>query len=47
MDLIIALRQEVRAQKLWSLSDKIRDGLAKLGIILEDKKGGTSWKRTL
>ena len=45
MDLIIALRQEIRAQKLWPLSDKIRDGLAKLGIALEDKKDGTSWKR--
>jgi cysteinyl-tRNA synthetase len=45
MDLIIALRQEIRAQKLWLLSDKIRDGLAKMGIALEDKKDGTSWKR--
>jgi cysteinyl-tRNA synthetase len=45
MDLLIALRQDVRAQKLWQLSDKIRDGLAKLGIALEDKKEGTSWKR--
>ncbi|MBM2845070.1 MAG: cysS, partial [Bacteroidetes bacterium] len=45
MDLIIALRQEIRAQKLWPLSDKIRDGLAKLGIVLEDKKDGTTWKR--
>jgi cysteinyl-tRNA synthetase len=46
MDLIIALRQEARAQKLWSLSDRIRDSLAKLGIVLEDKKEGTTWKRT-
>ncbi len=45
MELIIALRQEIRAQKLWPLSDKIRDGLVKLGIVLEDKKDGTSWKR--
>jgi cysteinyl-tRNA synthetase len=45
MDLVIALRQEIRTQKLWPLSDKIRDGLAKLGIVLEDKKDGTSWKR--
>ena len=47
MDLIILLRQEIRAQKLWPLSDTIRDGLAKLGIALEDKKDGTSWKRIL
>jgi cysteinyl-tRNA synthetase len=46
MDLLIALRNDVRVQKLWPLSDKIRDGLAKLGIVLEDRKEGTAWKRT-
>jgi cysteinyl-tRNA synthetase len=46
MDLIIALRQEIRLQKLWPLSDKIRDGLAALGIALEDRKEGTAWKQT-
>jgi len=45
MDMIIALRQEIRTQKLWRLSDKIRDGLAALGIALEDRKEGTTWKR--
>jgi cysteinyl-tRNA synthetase len=47
MQLIINLRHEIRAQKLWSLSDKIRDALAALGISLEDKKEGTTWKRIL
>lgn len=46
MNLIIALRQEIRSQKLWPLSDKIREGLAGLGIALEDGKEGTTWKRT-
>lgn len=46
MDLIISLRAEARAQKLFSLSDKIRDGLAKLGIVLEDQKEGTTWKKS-
>ncbi len=46
MDLLIAVRGEVRTQKLWGLSDKIRDGLAKIGIALEDKKEGTSWRKT-
>lgn len=46
LKLFIDLRQDVRAQKLWLLSDKIRDGLTKLGITLEDKKEGTTWKRT-
>jgi cysteinyl-tRNA synthetase len=45
MDLVVGVRSEIRGQKLWSLSDKIRDGLAALGITLEDKKEGTSWKR--
>jgi len=43
---IIELRAEARVQKLWAMSDKIRDGLAKLGIIIEDKKDGTSWRRS-
>lgn len=43
---MIDLRGEVRAQRLWALSDRIRDHLEKLGIVLEDKKDGTVWKRT-
>lgn len=45
MDLLIGVRTEIRTQKLWGLSDKIRDGLTKVGIVLEDKKTGTSWKK--
>ena len=45
VQLLIDVRGEVRTQKLWSLSDKIRDGLKKLGITLEDKKDGTGWRR--
>jgi cysteinyl-tRNA synthetase len=44
--LLVAVRTDVRAQKLWTLSDKIRDGLAGLGFTLEDKREGTTWKRT-
>jgi len=46
MDLFIGLRQEIRQQKLWPLADRIRDGLAALGITLEDGKDGTTWKTT-
>jgi cysteinyl-tRNA synthetase len=46
MNLLIALRQEVRRQKLWPLADRIRDGLGALGIALEDGKDGTTWKKT-
>ena len=36
---MIDLRNELRAAKQWELSDKIRDRLNELGIIIEDKKG--------
>jgi cysteinyl-tRNA synthetase len=45
VQLLVDLRAEVRTQKLWGLSDKIRDGLKKLGIVLEDKKDGTVWRK--
>ena len=45
MDLLISIRNDIRVQKLWTLSDKIRDGLARVGITLEDKKTGTTWKK--
>lgn len=45
VNLILELRAEIRTQKLWQLSDKIRDGLSKIGITVEDKKDGVSWKR--
>jgi cysteinyl-tRNA synthetase len=46
MELFIALRKEARATKNFSLSDRIRDGLKELGIVLEDRKDGTGWKRS-
>jgi cysteinyl-tRNA synthetase len=45
VQLLVDLRAEGRTQKLWGLSDKIRDGLKKLGIVLEDKKDGTVWRK--
>jgi len=45
LSLFITLRAELRKEKLWGLSDRIRDGLLALGIVLEDKKEGTTWKR--
>jgi cysteinyl-tRNA synthetase len=43
--LVIEIRKEVRAQKLWSLADTLRDGLQKIGVVLEDTKDGTTWKK--
>ena len=45
MDLVIHIRAEVRKQKLWALSDIIRDGLKTIGFMIEDKKDGTTWRR--
>lgn len=44
MQLLITLRAEARQEKQWALSDRIRDGLGELGIVLEDGKDGTKWK---
>jgi cysteinyl-tRNA synthetase len=44
MDLLIALRQEARQQKNFPLSDRIRDGLAAIGITIQDGREGTRWK---
>lgn len=43
IDLLVALRKDLRAEKNWALSDKLRDELKKLGVALEDSKEGTSW----
>ncbi len=44
IDLLLELRLELRKQKMYALSDMVRDRLTALGIILEDGKGGTSWR---
>jgi cysteinyl-tRNA synthetase len=43
MDLVLDLRQNARANKDWTTSDQIRDGLAKAGIVVKDGKDGTEW----
>ena len=43
IDLLIELRGELRTQKLWALSDLVRDRLKELGVAIEDSKEGTSW----
>ena len=44
IDLLVEVRSEVRKQKLWQLSDLIRNQLKELGITLEDAKEGTTWR---
>ena len=44
MELLIEIRKEARANKDFVTSDKIRNQLAQLGIMLKDDKGGEmSW----
>ncbi|MDL1892171.1 cysteine--tRNA ligase [Sphingobacteriales bacterium CHB3] len=46
MGLILDLRKDIRAQKMYALSDKIRDTLKAMGIVVEDKKDGTTtWRK--
>jgi cysteinyl-tRNA synthetase len=44
VDLLLEVRSELRRQKLWALSDLIRDRLAALNVILEDTKEGSEWR---
>lgn len=44
IELLIALRKELREQKQYQLADRIRSGLAELGVALEDSASGTTWK---
>ncbi|MBC3759280.1 cysteine--tRNA ligase [Hyunsoonleella sp. SJ7] len=43
VEVLIKLRQEARANKDFALSDKIRDELAAVGIVLKDGKDGTTF----
>ena len=44
VDLLIEVRDELRDQKLWALSDLIRDRLVDLGVVLEDLKEDSTWR---
>jgi cysteinyl-tRNA synthetase len=45
IDQLIEQRQAARRRRDFAEGDRIRDGLAERGIILEDGPGGTRWKR--
>ncbi|TWC33574.1 cysteinyl-tRNA synthetase [Pseudomonas sp. SJZ079] len=44
VDALIAARLQARAEKNWAESDRIRDQLSAMGVVLEDGKGGTTWR---
>jgi cysteinyl-tRNA synthetase len=41
---LIKERSQARARKDWKESDRIRDELAKMGVVLKDSKDGTTWE---
>lgn len=45
--LIIDLRDQLKKEKNYQLADKIRNSLNELGIILQDGKSGTSYKKKI
>jgi cysteinyl-tRNA synthetase len=44
IELLLEMRRELRQQKLWALSDLVRDRLKALGVLIEDSKTGTTWR---
>ena len=45
MKVILDIRQEARSQKLYNMSDAIRDKLGEIGIVIEDSPTGARWKK--
>jgi len=43
IDLLVELRMEMRKQKLYAMSDQVRNRLADLGVLIEDSKEGSTW----
>ncbi len=44
IELLVEMRAKARENKFWEESDRIRDRLAELGVILEDRADGTAWR---
>jgi cysteinyl-tRNA synthetase len=46
VDLLVAVRGDLRTAKQWAIADRVRDGLKELGIVMEDTPDGTVWRYT-
>ena len=44
IELLVEVRQRARELGQYELADAVRDGLGKLGIVVEDRPQGTSWR---
>ncbi|RYY35435.1 MAG: cysteine--tRNA ligase, partial [Sphingobacteriaceae bacterium] len=45
LDFVVGLRNEAKSNKDYATSDRIRDGLQKIGFQLKDSKEGTTWSK--
>jgi cysteinyl-tRNA synthetase len=44
MDLILDIREQYREEKAWDQADELRDRLADLGVAVDDRPEGTTWR---
>jgi len=44
-NLLLDIREKMRAEKRWDLADEIRDKLEKIGIVVEDTTQGPRWRK--
>jgi cysteinyl-tRNA synthetase len=45
VDLLLQIRKELRTAKSFQLADQVRDELTRLGIVVEDKPEGATWRK--
>jgi cysteinyl-tRNA synthetase len=46
VDLLVEIRDELRAAKLWALADRIRDALTERGIEIADGPAASTWRKS-
>ena len=44
VDMVLDLRAKAKAEKIWAVSDQIRDALIEAGFQVKDTKDGVTWK---
>ena len=44
IDILVALRDDLRRENLWQLADSIRDQLLENGVVVEDSQAGSVWR---
>ncbi len=46
IDLLLSIRKEMKANKMYEISDKIRNQLQEKGVVIKDTKDGFEWEMT-